>query len=678
MINPLPNPSYLLPPLIGLVVTLVLIAVVLRWTRRSPASGIFCGFLLGMGLWGFVTFGMRSSPDVHEAVLWDRAIPVVIYVMFVLYYHFTLVYTNTSGQRRILLISYLVLAIFVALAPTDLIVERMRLEDYGYAPVIGPVAIPLSIGILLLMAGGAYNLIKRYKASLSYEESNRLLYLIIAILFPVSGALLDAFSNLPPMAIWGNLIFCIICTIAILKYHLLDIRVVVRKGLIYLVLSATVAIPYVGALFLLHRVLDPTIDVWWVHALVILFLAIVLRPLYSRAQQLVDKAFYRDRYDQLKALERFSREAQSIINLEELGSTMTQLVSGALRTSSTCLLLAPEGSHGFRLASSTGLDNPPSGIVLRASSPLVKRLTIHQDILSSKELGIVPQLQSLSLRERNMLRRMGAEVYVPIKTRQGQLSGILVLGQKLSQQPYSSEDKELLRAVSSHIAMALENAQLYRNATQRQQNLKASLEEKEILLKEIHHRVKNNLQVISSLLKLQSGYIEDERYAEMFKDSQERVKSMALVHEKLYQSEDLARIDFAGYIESMVQELRRSYRSERAGIGIKTEIEGIRLGVDYAIPCGLIINELVSNSLKHAFPDGKGGEVKIAMQQVGRDEVELEVSDNGIGLLEGVDVRNAESLGLRLVSILSEEQLRGKMELDRTEGTKFRIRFRVE
>ncbi len=210
-----------------------------------------------------------------------------------------------------------------------------------------------------------------------------------------------------------------------------------------------------------------------------------------------------------------------------------------------------------------------------------------------------------------------------------------------------------------------------------EERIKASLEEKEVLLKEIHHRVKNNLQVISSLLKLQSGYIEDERYAEMFKESQERVKSMALVHEKLYQSEDLARIDFAGYIESVVEELRRSYRSERAGIGIKTEVENIRLGVDYAIPCGLIINELVSNSLKHAFPQGEGGEVRIAMRQVGEDEVELEVSDNGIGLPESVGVRNAESLGLRLVSMLAEDQLVGEMELDRSEGTKFRIRFRV-
>ena len=210
-----------------------------------------------------------------------------------------------------------------------------------------------------------------------------------------------------------------------------------------------------------------------------------------------------------------------------------------------------------------------------------------------------------------------------------------------------------------------------------EEKLKASLEEKEVLLKEIHHRVKNNLQVISSLLRLQSGYIEDERYAEMFKESQERVMSMALVHEKLYQSKDLARIDFAGYVKGLKRELLRSYGSEGAKIAIKAEVEDIRLGVGHAIPCGLIINELVSNCMKHAFPKGERGEVRIAMRQVGKDEVELEVSDNGIGLPESVDVRSTESLGLRLVSMLAEDQLWGEIKVDRGKGTRFRIRFRV-
>jgi PAS domain S-box-containing protein len=210
-----------------------------------------------------------------------------------------------------------------------------------------------------------------------------------------------------------------------------------------------------------------------------------------------------------------------------------------------------------------------------------------------------------------------------------------------------------------------------------EERINASLNEKEVLLQEIHHRVKNNLQVMSSLLKLQSGYIKDERYAEMLKESQNRVKTMALIHEKLYQSEDLARIDLGGYIKSLVRGLFSAYGAEAGRIALRTEVEDISLGVDYAMPCGLVINELVSNSLKHAFPDGKKGEIKIAMRPIGRNEVELVVSDNGIGIPASLDFRNAESLGLRLVSMLAEDQLGGQVELDRTCGTRFEIRFGV-
>ena len=127
--NPFLNPSYLLPPLITLVASLLLIAILWRWGRRNYSTALFVGFLLGMGLWSFLLFGMRSSPDVHRALLWERALPVTGYATFVLYYHFTLIYTNTRGQRRILLAAYLYLVVVAALSPTELLIQRMRLED---------------------------------------------------------------------------------------------------------------------------------------------------------------------------------------------------------------------------------------------------------------------------------------------------------------------------------------------------------------------------------------------------------------------------------------------------------------------------------------------------------------------------------------------------------------------
>ena len=354
----------------------------------------------------------------------------------------------------------------------------MRVENYGYAPVAGPVFLPLSLVGFIIVGAAAYNLVKRYRASRSHEERNRLLYLLLAMLFPMSGGLLDSFTNLPPVGIWTNLTFCIICSVAILKYHLLDIRIVVRKSLVYILISVVIAIPYVGILSLLHRILEPTSEPWWVHALIILFLAIVLRPLYSWAQQLVDRLFYRERYDYLRALQQFSRQAQTIVNLDELGSSLVHLVSGALRASSACLLLPSEDNSGLVLISSTGLESPPSRVVLRERSPLVEWLDLHGDILSSEQFDVIPQLQSFSLREKNNLKRMRAELYVPIKTHQGQLSGILVLGQKLSQLPYSNEDRDLLITLSRQMAINLENARLY-NMAQQELTERKKAEEKE-------------------------------------------------------------------------------------------------------------------------------------------------------------------------------------------------------
>jgi PAS domain S-box-containing protein len=207
-----------------------------------------------------------------------------------------------------------------------------------------------------------------------------------------------------------------------------------------------------------------------------------------------------------------------------------------------------------------------------------------------------------------------------------------------------------------------------------EEQIKQSLQEKEILLQEIHHRVKNNLQVISSLLNLQSAYVDDSQYREMFNESQNRIRSMALIHERLYQSENLADIDFRSYIKKLVRGLFRSYEVGADKVALAVDVGDVSLGVNAAIPCGLIINELVSNCLKHAFPDKKGS-VKIILRSTNGD-YQLVVKDNGIGIPEGIDFRNTETLGLRLVTILAESQLNGEIDLIRDKGTEFRITFK--
>ena len=208
----------------------------------------------------------------------------------------------------------------------------------------------------------------------------------------------------------------------------------------------------------------------------------------------------------------------------------------------------------------------------------------------------------------------------------------------------------------------------------RAEQIKVSLREKEVLLQEIHHRVKNNLQVISSLLSLQSGYIEDKQAIEMIEESQNRIKSIALIHEQLYQSKDLARIDLTKYIRHLVADLFRSYGVNSETITLKINIDNILLDMDTAIPCGLIINELASNSLKHAFPAGKGGEIRIDLHSDKDNQFTLIISDNGVGFPGGLDFRDTKSLGLQLVNTLV-DQLGGTIELHSNGGTEFKLAF---
>lgn len=214
------------------------------------------------------------------------------------------------------------------------------------------------------------------------------------------------------------------------------------------------------------------------------------------------------------------------------------------------------------------------------------------------------------------------------------------------------------------------------NITERilaQEELKNSLKEKEILLKEVHHRVKNNMQVISSMLKLQSRYIEDDRSLELFQECQNRVRSMALIHEKLYQSKNFEKLDFDQYVRTLTSTLFDTF--SRSDIQIDTSIisNDVEFDMTKAIPCGLIINELVSNSLKHAFKGRKKGNIKLSMTKEG-ENYKLLYSDDGIGFPAGLDFKNTDSLGMQLVNALT-KQLHGEIKLRKNNGTEFQLIF---
>ncbi|MFC1833099.1 PAS domain S-box protein [Thermodesulfobacteriota bacterium] len=208
-----------------------------------------------------------------------------------------------------------------------------------------------------------------------------------------------------------------------------------------------------------------------------------------------------------------------------------------------------------------------------------------------------------------------------------------------------------------------------------EEQIKASLAEKEVLLREIHHRVKNNLAVINSLLSAQSQYARDDFHRQMFKNSQDRVRSMSLAHEVLYQSESLADVRGSDYIGNLVDHLVVSLSGLGKIIDVKKEMEDVSFGLKTAIPLGFLVTELFSNCLKHAFLDRNEGEIKVFLKSVNKNEFELVIKDNGIGMPEDVDLKNPTSLGLDLVDTFV-EQLKGEIEVRRDAGTEVRIRFK--
>ncbi len=256
---------------------------------------------------------------------------------------------------------------------------------------------------------------------------------------------------------------------------------------------------------------------------------------------------------------------------------------------------------------------------------------------------------------------------------QNQLQGIIYLENNAVRGAFTAQKLEILKVLLSQVSISIENARLYQNL-ENHASVEKSLKQKEVLLKEIHHRVKNNLFVVSSLLELQSSYIDDPEVIKLLGDCQNRIKSMALVHQHLYGNSELDRINFAKYIKSLIDNLASCNMIQERNIEFILDLENIELNIETANPCGLIINELVSNALEHGFLGRARGNIWLSFKQNIKGQKVLIIQDDGVGFPEKLDLYNSDSLGLELVCSLV-EQINGSIQLDKTNGTKIEIIF---
>lgn len=469
--------EYALPPAIAVAVGLSIIVIVAKWAPRSPSRQAFTLMVAGLVIWAVAILGMRLSTDLSLALAWNRGAAAAIMFMFLGFYHFSLEYAGPFRQRTVLTVAYVAVAAFAIASPFGLLVEDLRIAEYGYAPVPGFLAIPASGTALALLLAGVYVLLRRYRITSSYEEKNRLLYLVVGASLPLMGTLIDIFTNLPPVGIWTSILFCTVTGVALLEYRLLDIPHVARRTLTYLLLGIMIALPYVGVVFLLQRYVGARLDSFLGYVISILILALLLRPLYSAAKELVDRLFFRERFDALRALERFGLEAHHSVDLSDLSYRLTRLVTDALHSSCTCLFLPSDDRNSFELFHCEGLEGQLQTPSLSRDSSLLRWLESHQEILACRSLDIEPRLQGLPNRERVLLDAIGARLMVPIVSpRGGPLAGLLVLGPKGATGDYSGEDQRLLDALGTQMAISLENARLYSDALRARRDLERWLD----------------------------------------------------------------------------------------------------------------------------------------------------------------------------------------------------------
>ncbi len=303
------------------------------------------------------------------------------------------------------------------------------------------------------------------------------------------------------------------------------------------------------------------------------------------------------------------------------------------------------------------------------------RKSLFCDNVSAMLKQMLPKKMHLFIPQLIKLMKVNQFIAAPVIVNNAVVGVFCVLSNELFKQ-----DVPAISAFANQMATALNNASLYEKIQQElndrikaEKIIEESLTEKEVLLKEIHHRVKNNLQIILSLLNLQSRKLTDKQSLESFQVAKNRVHSLALVHERLYQSQDFVNIDFREYIISVVQHLFYSY--EITGkIELDVNVTDIQLDIDNAIPCGLLINELVTNSLKHAFPAGRKGKIQISLKADSFGTKELVVSDDGVGFSLDLDHEKSDTLGMNLIRVLT-RQLNGSFDIENVEGTRFVCNF---
>ncbi len=471
---------YLTIPIVEVVFCLALLVLLIVRGRQHVAKIPFAIFLSFMALWGVFIFLMRYSPDLEKAAFWENFVFGSILSAAISFYVFTVSLTGAKLAKKIIFPICCAYIVALALIPTGLIIQGMQTMWYGKAPVVGmlfPIYV-LSVYVPILL--GMIILLKSSQHSKSNDEKIRNQYIVMGIIALFIGGTTDYLPavgvQLYPLGIIGNIAFCFLATIAMLKHGLMEIRVVLRKGAVYSLTSILIFGMFGSIVLVMTTLLQNTISPLSLTITItaVFLIAALFQPLLSKLQRMVDRWFFRQRYDYLQALKRFAQDKEGDLDLNQLSLTLVNTVASAMQSEGVDLLLQTSDSQDF-VSYVHGGQKKNRTITFTAGSPLAITMKYQDRIVDINDADILPVLSGLSENDRRMLQDNNIELLLPLKT-DGLLIGILLLSRKLHKEAYSNEDKQLLQSVSQDIAIRLDNASRYNSVIQKHSELQKTMD----------------------------------------------------------------------------------------------------------------------------------------------------------------------------------------------------------
>ena len=671
---------------IGLLLLLIISG--LRHAARTP----FSIFLVFMAFWGFFIFLMRFSDSLERAYFWEIFVFISIISAALFIYRFALSVTNAKERKVIEYPIYILYICSLILIPTGLVVKGMQMMWYGKAPIIGPLFLLYILATYFPIVRGMVVLIKHYGQTRVLNEKVRDSYIILGIILMLIGGTTDFLPPLGvrmyPLGIIGNLLFCVIATVSMLRYGLMEIRVVLRRtasySLVSLVMLGVVAGIYLFVTTTIRGLSTPA----FVAIITVAFLVIasVFQPIQFRVQRVVDRWFFRGRYDHLRNLELFTRETKNVTDLKQLSASLLSMIGQGMESKRVYLMLPSTQSGDFETYSNFGQDlEDEKKISFPANNMLIRSMKYQDNAIDINDIDYIPSLSSVSVEDRKILVDNDIELLVPLRSKEV-LTGILLLANKTSGETYSTEDRQLLRTIANQAAVNIENARLYDQLQQQliKSSKLASLGE---LATNVAHEVNNSLQSV-----INYGTI---LYEDLDKDNPMREDAKVIEEEALR----------ARNIVEILLGIARKERTTRETVDLndvvksvvtlarlRAKLENVMIQENYSSEPPLVqaSAEQLTQVFLNLFTNAtdampKGGTIDVA-SFVGEKNVIFTITDTGTGIPQDVKEKifeplyttkaNGTGLGLTVSkSIVEEHGGTIEVESEENKGTKFTIKL---